>query len=92
MFNDLAIFQAYPASTCNANASAPNVVVYPAQPSKGHATFQDIGSHSYDIDEKDCFLMSARPHAVGAGSFLHAFGVDAVDRRVFFAWRASLLD
>jgi len=38
----------------NTNA---NAIVYPAQPSKGPATFQEMGFHSQKLDEKDCIIM-----------------------------------
>ncbi len=41
----------------NAPAPAANVIVYPAQPSKGPATFQEMGFHSQKLDEKDCIIM-----------------------------------
>ena len=40
-----------------ANASPTNVIVYAAQPSKGPATFQEMGFHSQKLDEKDCIIM-----------------------------------
>ena len=46
-----------PNANANANAAATNVIVYPAQPSKGPATFQEMGFHSQKLDEKDCIIM-----------------------------------
>ena len=40
----------------NSNAN-PNVIVYPAQPSKGPAMFQEMCFHSQQLDNKDCIIM-----------------------------------
>ena len=39
-----------------ANASA-TAIVYPSQPSKGPATFQEMGYHSQTLDKKECIIM-----------------------------------
>ena len=39
-----------------ANASA-TAIVYPSQPSKGPATFQEMGYHSQKLDKNECIIM-----------------------------------
>ena len=42
------------AAKANANATA---IVYPSQPSKGPATFQEMGYHSQKPDKNECIIM-----------------------------------
>ena len=46
--------QPYANPKANARATA---IVYPSQPSKGPATFQEMGYHSQKLDEKECIIM-----------------------------------
>ena len=38
------------------NNASPNVIVCPAQPSKGSATFQEMGFHSQKLDNRQCIM------------------------------------
>ena len=47
---------ANPYANPKANASV-TAIVYPSQPSKGPATFQEMGYHSQKLDKNDCIIM-----------------------------------